>query len=230
MIPRVLIVDDEPLARERIRQLLPEARVTLVGEADSVDASEAAIRRLHPDLVFLDIELTDGSGFDLLSRLDATLQPLVVFVTAYDEHAVRAFEAAALDYVLKPVDRDRLGEALQRALDRLALTERPSRITLRDSGRTFFIEPREILRIEAKRNNCLVHLASRTIVVRETLTDLQARLPRASFARAHRSMVVNLDHIRYADPYTRGEHVLVLTDGTKLITSRGMGAELRRLL
>ena len=247
---RVLIVDDEPLARERIRTLLPAGQLEIVGESDSVDDAEATIRRFSPDLVFLDIEMPDGTGFDLLSRVDPEEMPLIVFVTAHDSYALRAFDAAAVDYVVKPIDPERLHEALRRALDRLRLGQgggdhaaqlrglaravralrEPARIPLRDSGRTFFVDPRQILWIEAKRNNCLVHLADRTIVVRETLTDLQARLPRATFVRAHRSTVVNLAHVRYADPYSRGEHVLVLSDGTKLVTSRGMGAELRRLL
>ena len=251
MIPvRALIVDDEPLARERLRTLLPRDAAELVGEAWSKKTAVDAIRRLRPDLCFLDVELPDGTGFDVLRELTADALPLTVFVTAYESYAVRAFDAAAIDYVVKPVERERFDAAVRRAVAQLrssaASEERAAqfrtvlqalqaarareRIVLREDGRSHFVQTADIHWIEAKRNNCLVHLAGRTIVVRETLQSLLARLPSREFVRAHRSTIVNVAHVRYAEPWFRGEHVLVLSDGTRVVTSRGMGSGLHKLL
>lgn len=242
----MLVVDDEPLARERVITLLPPATTVVVGEAWSRASAVSAIRRLEPDLVFLDVEMPDGPGFDVLADVSAEQTPVVVFVTAYDDYAIRAFDAAAVDYLLKPIDPARLSKALERALTRLTGTAsaagaRPPagtprdtaesrQIVLRERDRSYFVDTERILWIESKRNNCLVHFVDLTIAVRETLTALSSRLPRERFARAHRSVVVNLQHLRYAEPYFRGEYVLVLSDGTRLTTSRGMGTELHQLL
>ena len=247
---RAFIVDDEPLARERLRRLLPPEAAELVGEAWSKESAVAAIRRLRPDLCFLDVELPDGTGFDILAELSPDNLPVTVFVTAYESYAVRAFNAAAIDYVVKPVDPERFVEAVERALGRLRASTTTEdraahlrmlvravhaarareRIVLREEGRSHFILTADIYWIEAKRNYCLVHLVDRTIVVRETLQSLLARLSSREFVRAHRSTVVNLGHVRYAEPWFRGEHVLVLSDGTRLVTSRGMGSGLHKLL
>ena len=246
---RLVIVDDEPLARERVRTLLPRDAAAVVGEAGSVAEAVRVITRETPDIVVLDIEMPDGTGFDVLAALPDDRMPLVVFVTAYDQYAVRAFEAAAVDYVLKPVEPGRLQAAMTRAAERLnppdsnrpwestrslvrALIEarRAERIVLHADGRSYVVEAARILWVEAKRNNCLVHLTDRTVVVRETLTNMLGRLPRLLFARAHRSAIVNLSHVRHAEPFFRGEHTLVLSDGTRVTTSRLFGREVHRFL
>jgi two-component system LytT family response regulator len=246
---RLVIIDDEPLARERVRTLLPHEGVAVVGEAASVAEAVQVIAREAPDILLLDIEMPDGTGFDVLAGVAEDHAPLVVFVTAYDQYAVRAFEAAAVDYVLKPVEPDRLQAALTRALLQLdpgharrrwdstrslvrALIEarRAERIVLHAEGRTYVVAAAQIVWVEAKRNTCLVHLNDRTVAVRETMTNLLSRLPRTLFARAHRSAIVNLSHVRYAEPFFRGEHVLVLSDGTRVTTSRLFGRQVHRFL
>ena len=246
---RVAVVDDEPLARERLRTLLAAAGATIAGEAASVRDAVRLIRRELPDVVLLDIELPDGTGFDVIAELDIDEPPLIIVVTAFDSYAVRAFDVAAVDYVLKPIDPARLLDALERAAARaraprdesraarlLALASAfnaaraSQRLVLRENGRSVFVDPAGILWVESKRNNCLVHLVDRTIVVRETLAGFQTKLPGTEFVRAHRSAVVNMAHVRYAEPYFRGEFVLVLSDGTKVTTSRTHGHEIHRLL
>ena len=246
---RLVIVDDEPLARERVRTLLPPDGVVVVGEAASVAEAIRVINKETPDIVLLDVEMPDGTGFDVLSAMPDDRTPLGVFVTAYDSYAVRAFDAAAVDYVLKPLEPDRFREAIARAVSRLstgdlarrkaslrslvlAISEarRSERVILHADGRSYFVESSQILWVEAKRNNCLVHLSDRTIAVRDTMTHLQSQLPLGLFARAHRSAIVNLHHVRYAEPYFRGEYVLVLSDGTRVTTSRIFGHEVHRFL
>jgi two-component system, LytTR family, response regulator len=246
---RLLIVDDEPLARERIRTLLPPRAGIVVGEAGSVAEAIRLIHEHEPDVVFLDVEMPDGTGFDVLQSISAPRTPIIIFVTAYDAYAVRAFSAAAIDYVLKPVEPARLTEAVDRAIGHLALRSAPhrretirslvrafdearkaERIVLHTEGRSYFIEAHDIIWIEAKRNNCVIHRAGDTLVVRNTLTALHAELPATLFVRAHRSAIVNLSHVRYAEPFFRGEYVLVLSDGTKVATSRNFGRDVHRLL
>jgi two-component system LytT family response regulator len=245
---RVGIVEDEPLARQRLARLvgaLPSLQI--VGQADNPADAARMITTVVPDVVLLDIELGGQTAFDLIDAI-GDVMPLVVFVTAYDGYAIKAFEAAAIDYVLKPVDAGRLAEALDRARTRvesdlvphgerarawrriIAEARRRERIALRESGRTYLVNEDDVIWIEAKRNYCLVHFRDRTVAIREAMERLHERLPRDTFARVHRSAIVNVDHIQYLEPWFRGEHVVVLDDSTRLTTSRAYSASLEPFL
>ena len=247
---RVVIVDDEPLARERLRQVLSRMPAVLIaGECESASDARSALPSADADVVLLDVEMPDGSGFEVLECLDTERIPLVIFVTAHESYAVRAFDAAAVDYVLKPVDPERLEAAIERARDRLSHSaagiertrlravidvlreaRKAERVRVRDGTRTYFVDAVDIVWIEAKRNHCLVHLRERSAAVRETLSSMEARLPPHLFLRVHRSAIVNVDRITYVEPWFRGEHVLVLDDGTRLTTSRTHGRALHDYL
>jgi len=248
---RVLIVDDEPLARERIRALLrdaPDAEV--VGECGDGRRALAAIRRRRPDLLFLDVQMPELDGFAVLRALDPTELPAVIFVTAYDRYALRAFEVHALDYLLKPFDRERFHRALARArtqierdrrgtLDArlLALLEdlrpgrkRLERLVVKEGGRVFFLRAEEIDWVEAQGNYARLHIGRETHLVRETMARLEAGLDPKQFARIHRSTIVNLERVRELLPDFHGDSVVVLRDATRLTLSRGYRERFRELL
>jgi two-component system, LytTR family, response regulator len=248
MAIRALIADDEPLARERIRLLLErDPEMVLVGEVgDGVEAL-AAIRARAPDLVFLDVQMPEKGGFDVVEELDPAALPAIVFVTAYDQHAIRAFEVSALDYLLKPFDEDRFARTLARAkaqlrggddLQRrtLALVEelragRPAhldRLMIRSGGRLFFLRTDEIDWIEADGNYVRLHAGGASHQLRETITRLETQLDPARFLRIHRSTIVNLDRVREIQPLFHGEHRVLLQDGTELTMSRGYRDRLSR--
>ena len=246
---RALVVDDEPLARARVRQLLEEDDdVTLLGEcADGVEAI-AAIREQRPDLVFLDVQMPEKGGFDVLAALDPADRPAVVFVTAHDHHAIQAFEVNALDYLLKPFDEDRFRRTLARAkaalrtdpheLHRrtLALLEelkspRPApadRLMIREAGRLFFLRTDEIDWIESDGNYVRLHASGASHQLRETLSRLEAQLDPGRFLRIHRKAIVNLDRVKEIQPLFHGEHRVILADGTELTLSRGYRDRLAR--
>lgn len=257
---RTIIVDDEPAARRGIRLLLErDGGVEIVGEAaGGVEAAEL-IRREKPDLAFLDVQMPGGDGFAALSQLDAATTPAVVFVTAYDEHALRAFEVNAVDYLLKPYDDSRFAAALQRGkdevrrrqadtvnsrltqlLDYLQQTgERAAapkedvasdRILLKSSGEIFFLKADEIDWIEAEGDYMKFHVAGRTHLMRETMARLEARLDPKRFIRIHRSTIVNIDRLRKLSPSFAGEYAVILSDGTKLKLSRGYHERIASLL
>lgn len=239
----VVIVDDEPLARERVRtQLAADAEIEVRAECASGPEAVAAIRRLAPDLVFLDIQMPEMDGFQVLRALTPPL-PLVIFVTAFDEHAVRAFEAQAFDYLLKPFKPARLRAALARAREQLArrqpdevtqkllalLDSRTpaapahlTRIAVRDRDRVRFVKTAEIDWLEASGNYVVLHAGKENHVVRETLTALEHQLSPREFLRLSRSAIVNLERIRQVEPAFNDEHVVVLTDGTRLPLTRGL--------
>lgn len=245
---RVVLVDDEPLARERLRSLLEtEADVELVAEcADGVEAV-AAVRSGRPDLVFLDVQMPGMDGFEVLDALDPATLPAVVFVTAYDRYALKAFDVHAVDYLLKPFDRQRFASALERArLDLraddagrriLALVadlrreRRPQqRIVVKAAGRVFFLRPPEIDWMEAAGNYVRLHVGKKSYLVRETMKGLEDRLDPDTFVRIHRSRIVNLDRVRELQPWFHGEHLIVLTTGEQLTTSRRHSVRLQELL
>jgi two-component system LytT family response regulator len=245
---RVVLVDDEPLARERLRSLLEaEADVELVAEcADGVEAV-AAVRSRRPDLVFLDVQMPGMDGFEVLDALDPATLPAIVFVTAYDRYALRAFDVHAVDYLLKPFDRRRFASALERArLDLraddagrrlLALVadlrreRRPQqRIVVKAAGRVFFLRPAEIDWMEAAGNYVRLHVGKKSHLVRETMKGLEDRLDPDTFVRIHRSRIVNLDRVRELQPWFHGEHLIVLTSGEQLTTSRRHSVRLQELL
>jgi two-component system LytT family response regulator len=246
----VLIVDDEPLARERIRALLErDPDVVVAGECSDGEEAVAAIRSLAPDLVFLDVQMPEKDGFDVVREVGASAMPTVVFVTAYDQYAVRAFDVCALDYLLKPFDEDRFAQALARAktqargdvrgdvLQRrmLALVEEMrarsrylDRLMIKAGGHLFFLKAEEIDWIEAEGNYVRLHVGEASHLLRETVVGLEAQLDPGRFLRIHRSTIVNLDRVREIQPLFHGEYRVVLHDGTKLTLSRGYRDRLGR--
>lgn len=254
MTHRVLIADDEPLARERLRMLLAERpELEIVGEAEDGAAAVEAILRERPELIFLDIRMPELDGIEVARALAAEAEegappPVIVFVTAYDEYALRAFEVNARDYLTKPVDRERLGEALDRALAQrsspaldpslVAFLESlrrerafPVRFLVRDArGGLYFVRADDVEWVEAEENYVRLHAAGRSHLVRDTMTAFRAKLDPARFVRVHRSAIVNVDRIARVEPYARGEYTLTLADGTKITSSRAHSDDLRRLL
>lgn len=247
---RVLIVDDEPIARRGIRQQLRgEADLAVIGESGDGAAAIDAITELAPDLVFLDIQMPEVGGFDVIEAIGVARMPAVVFVTAYDEHALRAFDVHAVDYVLKPIDRHRLRTAVERARRRLAhapgqldrriaaaLGElgRPAqdyakRLAIKGDGRVILVDVGEVDRLEAAGNYVEVHSGARHHLVRETMTSLEARLDPARFVRVSRSSIVNADRVRELQPMFSGDFVVVLRDGTKVAGGRRYRAAFNRL-
>ncbi|HEX8651733.1 MAG TPA: LytTR family DNA-binding domain-containing protein [Pyrinomonadaceae bacterium] len=248
---RALVVDDEPLARERIRSLLEnEPDVLVAGECADGHAAVEAIFELKPDLVFLDVQMPEVDGFGVLEALSGAPLPAVIFVTAYDQYALRAFDVHALDYLLKPFDRERFQRALERArtqlqgersgeIDRrlLALlkeikTEPKAleRLVIKSAGRVFFLKAEEIDWIEAAGNYVRLHTGSESHLLRETMNALEARLDPHQFLRIHRSTIINIERIKEMHPLFRGEHVVILRDGTRLTLGRGYRDKLQELL
>ncbi len=248
---RAILVDDEPLGRERIRTLLSDVPdVELVAEcADGREALEA-VERVNPDLMFLDVQMPELDGFDVLDALDPETRPFVIFVTAYDQYAIRAFDVHALDYLLKPFDRERFDQALARArasiaagredltqqrmldlIEQLRVERGPlERLVVKSAGRIVFLRAEEIDWIEAAGNYLKIHAGPETHLLRETMNTMQQRLSSDHFARIHRSTIVNLDRIRELQPAFHGEYVVILRDGVQLTLSRSHRDTLAHLL
>jgi two-component system LytT family response regulator len=240
---RVLIVDDEPLARERIRTLLEEEPAfELVGEAADGTTGAEAILALQPDLVFLDVQMPGADGFDLIEAVGIDKMPFVVFVTAYDRYALRAFDVHALDYLLKPFDRERFHAALARAqaqMDRnntsgdierrlAAIVQdlkpakaRTDRFVVKSGGRIFFVRTAEIDWIEAAGNYVKLHVGTDSHLIRETMNAVETKLSPDMFVRIHRCHIVNIEQVRELQPWFNGEYVVFLKNGTRLTLSRG---------
>jgi two-component system, LytTR family, response regulator len=238
---RVLIVDDEPPARDLIREVVEQTPgVQIVGEAgDGVQAAEAIVA-LKPDVVFLDVKMPEMDGFGVLAALPEGTVPLVIFVTAFDAYALRAFEVHAVDYVLKPFDRDRLTEALSHARDHARLARsadreervmqlladvaphrRPlERVLVKTGARFEFVRTADVDWFEAAGNYVSLHVAKRAPLLRSTLGSVEEQLDPERFRRIHRSVIVNLDRIREIKPLPGGEHAVLLRDGTELRLSR----------
>jgi two-component system, LytTR family, response regulator len=244
MSMRVVIVDDEPLARERIRALLAnEADIEIAAECGSGTEAVAAVRAHRPDLLFLDIQMPGLDGFGVLRELGAEL-PLVIFVTAFDEFAVKAFEVHALDYLLKPFKPARLREALTRARAQLAgrqtgdvaqrvlalLAERQkaeepawiTRIAVKHGDRLRFVKVEDIDWIEASGNYAIIHATGEKHMVRETLGAFEDKLSPKQFARLSRSAIANIERIQEVQPSFAGEHVVVLKGGARIPMTRGL--------
>jgi two-component system LytT family response regulator len=249
---RALIADDEPLARERMRSLISgQPDVEVVAEAsDGMEAVDAILTH-SPDLVFLDVNMPKLDGFEVISTVGADRMPAVVFVTAYDQHALRAFEVQALDYLLKPFDAERFESALARvrrqmdsressdlgrrllALVRDIKPERPARserLVVKSGGRLFFLRADEIDWIEAAGNYVRLHVGSEAHLLRETMTAIEARLNPDVFFRIHRSHIVNIERIKELQPWFNGEYVVILRNGTQLTLSRGYREKLQERL
>jgi two-component system LytT family response regulator len=245
---RAVIADDEPLARQRLRMLLQDVEwLEVVGEAKDGVSATAAIQRLRPDLAFLDVEMPNGSGFDVIESVGAAKMPFVVFVTAYDKYALKAFDVHAIDYLLKPFDRDRFRDALTRVrhqfervtggeLERRLLQlvqdltpaqQRLERFVIKSGGRVFFVPTAEIDWIEAAGNYVKLHVGTDEHLFRETMNAIEAKLNPDAFFRIHRSHMVNVERIRELQPWFNGEYVVFLKNGTRLTLSRGYREKLQ---
>ena len=246
---RALIVDDEPLARQRIRTLLEaDPDVEVVGECADGRSAVAAVREQAPDLLFLDVQMPLLDGFGVLAALGAGPLPVVIFVTAHDRYALRAFEVHALDYLLKPFDRERFRTALGRAKAQvrrepdgdvsrrlLALlrdvqqARKPlERLVVKSGGRVYFVRTEDIDWIEAAGNYVRLHVGKEAHLLRESMAGLEARLDAGRFLRIHRSTIVNIEHIRELQPAFHGDYAVILRDGTQLTLSRSYRATLPR--
>lgn len=248
---RTVIVDDEPLARERVRTLLArEPDFDIVAECpDGANAIEA-IESLQPDIVFLDVQMPEVDGFDVLMSVSPEKHPLVIFVTAYDRYAVKAFEVHALDYILKPFDKERFAAALLRARSQLAKYKKgdfrrqfarmigdlqskgksPDRLLIKSGGRILFLQIEEIDWVEAAGNYVRIHAGTKDYLMRETMNVMVNRLSAFRFVRIHRSTVVNLDRIAEMQPIFNGDFVIILHDGQELKLSRNYRAAFEKRL
>ena len=240
---RALIVDDEALARARVRKFLAlELEVEIIGECADGPEAIRSIREHKPDLVFLDVQMPEVSGFDVLRALPAAEWPAVIFVTAHDQHALEAFEVHAIDYLLKPFKRERFQEAVRRAAQHLqsrnvatinqqlaeflkAPRTEPayfSRIAVKTEDRTLFVKVEDIEYFESAANYVVFHTRAENHVLRDTLTNLETRLSPKAFVRISRSVIVNLDCVKELQPGFQGEHILILHSNKQLTVTRGM--------
>jgi two-component system LytT family response regulator len=232
---RALVIDDEPLARSNIVLLLRKnTEIEVIGECGSALEGLNSIRKHHPDLVFLDVRMPEYDGFDILELLGRDAPPAVIFVTAYDQYALKAFDAGALDYLLKPFSNARFARALDRARERIALggtsPAKMDRLTLKNAGRVLFLAVTEIDWIEAADYYASLHVGPKTHLVRRSMNELESDLDPAQFCRIHRSTIVNLDRVRELRFDSDGEYELVLADATKLRLSRRYRKEVQARL
>lgn len=238
----VLIVDDEPPARSKIRALLKgKKEVSRISEAGDGIEAVRLIKETSPHIVFLDIQMPGMSGFEVIEEIGAGDMPEVVFVTAYDQYAIDAFEVRALDYLLKPFHRDRFEKAFQRALEQITsgagqtgdsspvkqLLEHLhstrsflDRLMVKKGDRYFFVKTEEIRHISAEEKYVKLHCGTETFLLRETMTHMEEKLNPVSFVRIHRSYIVNMDYIKEVQPWTHGDYVVILHDGQRLNMSR----------
>ena len=222
---RTLIVDDEPLARSNLAVLLRlDPEIEIVAECGSGAEALSQIRSTKPDLVFLDVQMPECDGFDVLEMLGKDLPPAIVFVTAYDQYALKAFEAGALDYLLKPFDNARFDRALVRARDRIRhgrnLPPSRERLAVKSAGQVIFLKLSEIDWIEAADYYACLHVGPKTHLLRRSLSELEHELDQTIFCRIHRSTIVNIDRVRGLELNQDGEYDVMLHNGGKLRLSR----------
>lgn len=248
---KVVIVDDEPPARNKIRELLKtDPDVSVIDECSNGREAVQSIASKSPDLVFLDIQMPELDGFGVIEAIGPEQLPAVIFVTAYDHYAVQAFEVHAVDYILKPFDRQRFQTALDRAKAHLQTDNRKElnqqlnsilrelkgpvkqseRFVVKSGGRVFFLKNEEIDWIEAAGNYVRVHVGKETHLLRETMNAIAKKLDSALFIRIHRSTFVNVEKIKELQPWFHGEYVVILRDGTQLTMSRSYRSNLPELL
>lgn len=248
---RAIIVDDEPLAREGVRlHLQAESDIDVVGEAGSGEEAVTLIETVRPDLLFLDVQMPGLDGFAVLDAVGPAHMPVTIFTTAFDEFALRAFDAHAIDYILKPYDEKRFRTAIERArvhlngrrgstaddrldslLDELRGRSRYlERLVVRSGGRILILRVSEIDWIEAASNYVRLHAGGSDYLLRETMTALESKLDPMQFVRIHRSTIVQVDRIRELEPLFQGDYVVVLEDSTRLTSSRGYRERLQELL
>jgi two-component system LytT family response regulator len=240
---RILVVDDEPLARNSVRRFLKNnAEVEVIGECGDGESAVAAILTKKPDLVFLDVQMPERDGFEVLRRVGAEQMPAIIFVTAFDRYALQAFDANALDYLLKPFRKERFERALARAKTHISGHQNheearrilagleqvqvrlsqgyDERLPVAENGRIVFVKTRDIDWIEADGNYVHLHVGNRGHDLRETLTNLEHKLNPRDFLRIHRSAIVNVHRIKEIRPWFGGYHVVVLENGKELRMSR----------
>lgn len=250
---RVLVIDDEELGRKKIVRMLKEDRdIEIIGESAGGPEALPMISEMKPDLLFLDIQMPGMDGFDLLRQASATYTPFVIFVTAYDQHALRAFQVHALDYLMKPFDRERFQEALQRAKAQvrqkrngeisrkiLAMLDEPKtgqphagreRFMVKAGGRISFLRADEIDWIEAQGDYVRLNSAGKRYLLREKIGDLEDQLSPDKFLRIHRSTIVNIERIKEMQALYYGEYAVILQDGTRLTLSRSFRERVFNLL
>jgi two-component system, LytTR family, response regulator len=237
----VLIADDEPLAREKLRMLLArDAEIGVVQEAGNVRKTLQAVNAMRPAVLFLDIQMPDGDGFEVLQEIGMSVMPLVVFTTAYDRYAIRAFEAHAVDYLLKPFDEERFRKSLERVKTNLRAADRAAsagrvlellgsmsaapiqgqKFAVKSQGRIVFVNPGEIDWLEAASNYVRLHTGSSWYLIRSTIGETESKLDRQCFLRIHRSVIVNVDRIKEIRPCNSGEFIVTLRNGKELPASR----------
>jgi two-component system LytT family response regulator len=255
-VVRVVIADDERLARQKLRLLLDsEPQITLLAECQDGRQTVAAIRAFHPDLLLLDIQMPDLDGFQVLQEISPNEMPAIIFTSAYDQYAIRAFEAHALDYLLKPFDQGRLHHAIERARQEILksenrditnrllellsqmrpgmaprITELQQRLVIKAKGRVVFLNLDEIDWVEAAANYVRLNAGKESYVLRETISRTAERLNPNQFIRIHRSTIVNVHKIKELIPVNSGEYVVVLRNGKELSCSRGYRAILQRMI
>jgi len=248
---RTIFADDEPLARERLRQLLSaEPDIEIVGECSDGRTAAEKIEELQPDLVLLDVQMPELDGFGVIEALQLERLPLVIFVTAHDQFALKAFEVHAIDYILKPFNAERFRTALNRALSRLKqekatdlsshlnallseVRQSPratDRLVIRSEGKMIFLKIDDVDWVEAADNYVSLHVGQQSHLLRETMNALEKRLPVEKFLRISRSTIVNLDRIKELEPLFHGDYAVVLRNGTKLTLTRGYKDKLQQLL
>ncbi|MGH7717744.1 MAG: LytR/AlgR family response regulator transcription factor [Gemmatimonadaceae bacterium] len=248
---RALVVDDEPLARSHLRKLLStDPEVTVVGECGNGHDAVAAIREREPDLLYLDIQMPELDGFGVVSAVGPDAMPVVVFVTAHDDYALDAFRVYALDYLLKPVDRDRFHLTLEKAKAQIRrgrsdgvtrqlidwLEEQherekdASRLAVRVNGRICLLKTETFDRLEAEDDHVRLYAEGKVHRVRHTMSYFEQRLPAGTFLRIHRSHIVNIDRIREIQPWFGGDYMIILNDGTKLTSGRNFRQAVRGLV
>ena len=228
MTMRAVIVDDEPLARSSLRVLLArDPQIELVAECGSGEEAVERVSDLRPDLLFLDVQMPEVDGFDVIERLGGSVPPAVVFVIAFDQHALRAFDAGALDYLLKPFSDARFGLALARAKEQVAQARAtrgtpamPTRLAVRSGRTVHFVALSDIAWVESADYCVDLHVAGRTHTLRRSMASVEAELEPAGFCRIHRTAIVNLSHVRALEAGADGEAEVVLQGGTRLPTSR----------
>jgi two-component system, LytTR family, response regulator len=250
--PRVFIIDDEPLARDRLRALSQRnTALELAGEFGSGPEAIAAIVQHRPDIIFIDVDMPGCNGLEVVKALPGELRPAVVFVTAHDRFAVEAFAVQAVDYLLKPFDRERFDQATERALAFVqarrsasasqppaaaatpglgdAQKSRTERISVKVDGKVVFLRPEEIKWVEAADNYVILHIdTGRRLMVRDTLSSLDERLSPVGFARVNRSAIVNIEQVHELHPTMHGDYTVILRDGTQIPLSRSLRGKLDR--
>jgi len=231
---RVLVIDDEPLARRELRRLLTaHGWIQIVGEAGNIDEAQAGIEAHAPALIFLDIQMPDGTGFDLLERLDRP--PRVIFTTAYDQYAVKAFEVSALDYLLKPVEPERLAVALEKIRTSTG-TSAPGanapleQLFVRDGPRCWFVPLREVSMFSAEGNYVRLEWGRERPLLGRSLTTLESKLDSRRFFRANRQQIFNLEHIQEVESGSGGRLYVLLRDGREIEISRRQARQFRAIM